>query len=171
MISLNSAIKMASLVMKTCHDAAVLTTSPPRIMTRPPTRNHPYQLRGLPRPNTRKRQERLGKATLPWNQHSPEYPRSTTRDSWQQIEGNLASIPGASLPQRSFDGSVQEQLSQTHAHLFQECCEWAGTLRTVDMSIPVASAPGTMHIFAAYTTISARVAERDEALVALDNAS
>nr|WP_120492037.1 Fic family protein [Corynebacterium lactis] len=91
--------------------------------------------------------------------------------AWQQIEGNLTSIRAAALPQLGFDGSVRDQLCQTHAYLFQDCYEWAGTLRTVDMSIPIPSNPGTKNTFAAYTTIPSRLAELDEALVALDNAS
>lgn len=91
--------------------------------------------------------------------------------SWQQSEGNLTSIRAAVLPQLGFHGSVREQLCQTHAHLFQDCYEWAGQLRTVDMSIPVVSRPGESHSFADYTTIEARLNELDEAMGAMEDAS
>lgn len=91
--------------------------------------------------------------------------------SWQQAEAALSATRAVLLPAFGFDGTVREQLCQTHHHLFQDCYEWAGQLRPFDMSIPVASNPGETHTFADYTTIESRLAELDEAVASLEEAS
>jgi len=49
--------------------------------------------------------------------------------AWQKIEGELTSIRAAALPQLDVEGSVQKQQCHSHAHLFRDCYEWAGTLK------------------------------------------
>lgn len=91
--------------------------------------------------------------------------------TWAQVEGNLTATRAMLLPEFGFDGSVGDQLCQTHAYLFQDCYDWAGTMRTVNMAIPVPSDPTKVNTFADYETIETRLAELDYIVEALDEAS
>lgn len=95
----------------------------------------------------------------------------TDEQAWQQAEGQLSLRRSLTLPALGFDGTLSNQLAQTHEHLFQDCYDWAGQFRDLDMTIPSASHPDGYATFASHTTIEARIAELDEVVDALDSAN
>lgn len=58
----------------------------------------------------------------------------TDPETWKQEETDLVAIRSVDLPEFGFGhDTVAEELRAIHEHLFQDCYEWAGQYRDVDM--------------------------------------
>lgn len=58
-----------------------------------------------------------------------------TDPSWSRVEAELVSLREVDLPEFGFDaGHLADELRKIHHTIFQDCYEWAGEWRDVDMS-------------------------------------
>ncbi|WP_075725147.1 Fic/DOC family protein [Corynebacterium aquilae] len=63
-------------------------------------------------------------------------------EQWRYIEGNLAAQRALELPAEGFEyEAAWDNLAATHEHLFQDCYDWAGQARDVELSVPNPFAP------------------------------